>query len=359
MPLNLIPTSPSKALAIIAACHEQGETVMLHGHRGVGKSSIVKQHAEQIHGELWTLMLPQIEFYDIRGLTALDMERNLTRWLPPEFLPRTPGPGVLFLDELTAADHRTQKAGYQLLLDRRVGAYRVPDGWLVAAAGNTGADGALVNAMDAPAADRMVHVLVTATIQDWIAWAQGAGISQEIIAYLHSRPDHLDGTEEQVAGDKLLGPSPRGWARVDKFLKTMRDRHLLELTVTGIVGEGVAASFLMVLDQLRTQASIEEICTSSRTRRRELLPTTLVGLYNLCYGLAAWATGAQPLGQALEVVASLKELTSETIPAAEIQTLAMELLLAKAESLKLLPHIIRTPMYREYRAQRQALGLAS
>ena len=56
---------------------------------------------------------------------------------PPEFLPGPEQPaGILFLDELTAADQRLQISAYSLILDRRVGHYRLPDGWQVVAAGN-------------------------------------------------------------------------------------------------------------------------------------------------------------------------------------------------------------------------------
>jgi MoxR-like ATPase len=66
--------------------------------------------------------------------------------VPPKFLP-TSGEGILFLDfldELTSAPQMTQAGCYQLVLDRKLGEYRLPDGWVVIAAGN-------------PASERGVH----------------------------------------------------------------------------------------------------------------------------------------------------------------------------------------------------------
>jgi MoxR-like ATPase len=40
----------------------------------------------------------------------------------------------LFLDELTSAPQMTQAGCYQLVLDRSLGEYRLPDGWVVIAA---------------------------------------------------------------------------------------------------------------------------------------------------------------------------------------------------------------------------------
>jgi hypothetical protein len=50
--------------------------------------------------------------------------------VPPKFLPTT-GKRILFLDELTAAPQMTQAGCYQLVLDRKLGEYVLPDGWVV------------------------------------------------------------------------------------------------------------------------------------------------------------------------------------------------------------------------------------
>lgn len=58
-------------------------------------------------------------------------------WCPPSFLPKkSDKPGILFLDEINAAPPLVQAALYQLILDRRVGEYELPEGWRIIAAGN-------------------------------------------------------------------------------------------------------------------------------------------------------------------------------------------------------------------------------
>ena len=73
---------------------------------------------------------------DLRGLPRISSDR--AEWVPPKFLP-TSGEGILFLDELTSAPQMTQAGCCQLVLDRKL-----PDGWVVIAAGN-------------PASERGVH----------------------------------------------------------------------------------------------------------------------------------------------------------------------------------------------------------
>ena len=83
------------------------------------------------------LRLTTIEPVDIRGAIYADETLAKTVWFPPEFLPSPDQhDGILFLDELTAADQRLQISAYSLILDRRVGNYQLPDGWQVVAAGN-------------------------------------------------------------------------------------------------------------------------------------------------------------------------------------------------------------------------------
>jgi hypothetical protein len=77
----------------------------------------------------------------LRGLPVAD--NGISKWYPPEFLPRN-DKGILFLDEIDMAPPAMQGVAQQLILDRRVGSYTVPDGWYVWAAGNRKEDRASV-----------------------------------------------------------------------------------------------------------------------------------------------------------------------------------------------------------------------
>src|SRR5471030_946812 len=121
-----------------------GERVPLHiwGACGVGKSQIVSQVAGDLGYDFLDVRAVQLDPVDLRGLPWIAPGQK-TEWAPPKFLP-TEGRGILFLDELTAAPQMTQAGCYQLVLDRKLGEYHLPDGWVVIAAGN-------------PASERGVH----------------------------------------------------------------------------------------------------------------------------------------------------------------------------------------------------------
>ena len=135
--------------------HQIQISAMLWGPPGVGKSSIVAQTARRNGLDFVDVRLSQLAPTDLRGLPV--PENGVSRWYPPEFLP-TSGTGILFLDELNMAPPALQGIAQQLILDRRVGSYAVPDGWFVWAAGNRKEDRAAVFDMPAPLANRFLHL---------------------------------------------------------------------------------------------------------------------------------------------------------------------------------------------------------
>jgi MoxR-like ATPase len=132
-------------------------STMIWGPPGIGKSSIVAQTATEHGIDFVDVRLSQLAPTDLRGLPVA--EDGISKWYPPEFLPRG-GKGILFLDELNMAPPAMQGVAQQLILDRKVGSYTVPDGWYVWAAGNRKEDRAAVFDMPSPLANRFLHLQV-------------------------------------------------------------------------------------------------------------------------------------------------------------------------------------------------------
>jgi MoxR-like ATPase len=114
------------------------------GAAGIGKSDLIKLVAEKRGLSLCDLRVALYDPVDLRGLPRF--EEDKTVWQAPAVLPRD-GKGILFLDDLTTAPQMIQ-ACYQLVLDRKLGEYTLPDGWVVVAAGN-------------PASERGVHFAIS------------------------------------------------------------------------------------------------------------------------------------------------------------------------------------------------------
>lgn len=328
---------------------------MLWGPRGVGKSSVVRQVAAHFGVPLVDLRLTTIEPVDIRGAIYVDDKQAKTVWFPPEFLPGEDEPdGILFLDELTAADQRLQISAYSLILDRRVGHYRLPDGWQVIAAGNASFHGAVSHDMGTALADRMFHFNVQTVIDAFLAHAMEHGFAPEVMAYLRVRPDKLDDTQAQLANDHLVGASPRGWEDISNLLKSPMSEQVKRLFVQGRIGAANAAEFFGVLKEIQAGVDVLRLLNAEPgAETAALLPATLDALYGMIYGLLAASSDATTLARALEIVEQLPDSRGRSVlPIRESQTLAMELLLERALSQGLEGTVLASPAYARYAEQR-------
>lgn len=225
--------------------------IMLWGAMGVGKSQAVKQVADDLGWDFIDLRLSLLNPVDLRGLPIPDKEEHRVAWFPPEFLPngKHDKHGILFLDEINLAPQSVMSAGYQLILDRRLGEYKLPSGWFIVGAGNRAEDKAGVTKFPAPLANRFLHLEIKVDDEEWRRWAIQNGIDEHILAFLGKFPQHLFQTPK--AGEKSF-PTPRSWEGASNLLA-------LGLPIDPAIGTGVASefnAFLKVYDKLPDLAKI-------------------------------------------------------------------------------------------------------
>lgn len=335
--INTLACTPSEAISTIKALWSLKFSIMLWGPPGCGKSELVAELAREQEAELRDVRLSQKVASDIGGLPALDHTTRSTVFYLPDFLPKENHRGILFLDELPGADEQTRIAAYGLILERRIGAWTMPDEWRIIAAGNRLEDGAISCDFGSAMNDRLVHIVVEPTPQDWLTWALGNGICREVMAFIQVRPDLLMGGSNMRRADYAIAPSPRSWARVSQVYKTVGGSRVRQIAVAGIVGDATAHEFLTVASELAHMASVEKILETPRRELHRVIPTTINGLYGMAYALAASVSDGM-LEAIIEVVDALDELRGsehDRLPMADIQTLAGSIVLERALKLKL------------------------
>ena len=365
-PMNIPPISIAAAKAALMEQFSQPvlrqRATMLWGTRGVGKSSIVRQVAAHHGVPLVDLRLTTIEPVDIRGAIYADDVQGKTVWFPPEFLPGPEQPaGILFLDELTAADQRLQISAYSLILDRKVGHYQLPAGWLVVAAGNASFHGAVSHDMGTALADRLFHFNVQSTIEAFLAYAVQQQLAPEVMAYLKVRPDKLDDTAAQLAADHLVGSSPRGWEDVSNVLKAELERQTHGATsCRAASARPTRPSFLACCVNCRPAPTCCR-CWPPRpvTPRWRCCPPRWTA--STACSTACWppAPRQRTLARALDIIEALPQHRAGAaagLPLREAQTLAMELLFQKALETGLEATVMDSAAYRRYSERRAAEG---
>jgi hypothetical protein len=237
----MTPLSAQRSLAHLC---KRKVPVFLWGPPGIGKSSIVAQIARTRGIGYIDLRLSLLDPTDLRGIPFFDTKSDNAVWASPSFLPDGSEPeGILFLDELNTAAPMVQASAYQLILDRKIGEYTLPDGWSIVAAGNRESDRGVVFRMASPLANRFVHLEMEASVEDWKKWAVGAGINPSIIAFISYRPDALFafGTG---GDDSRSFATPRTWEYVNEIIASEPEPDLIMPLVAGAIGEELAAAFL-------------------------------------------------------------------------------------------------------------------
>lgn len=220
-------------------------STMIWGPPGIGKSSIVAQTAQAHRLDFIDLRLSQLAPTDLRGLPVA--ENNVSRWYPPEFLPRG-GQGILFLDEINMAPPVMQGMAQQLILDRRVGSYGVPDGWFIWAAGNRKEDRAAVFDMPAPLANRFLHLEVEPDFDSFKAYALQSEMHEQVLAFLSFRTSLL----HKIDPLQPAWPSPRSWEMASRL-------HRVALSIAPVVGMAAAAEFNAFVELYRALPDLEQI----------------------------------------------------------------------------------------------------
>lgn len=232
---------------------------MLWGAPGVGKSQLIKHIADKHQVRLIDIRLSQMEPSDLRGIPF--RRDDQVEWAVPQMLPHAElhgERGILFLDEITSAPPSVSAAAYQLILDRKLGEYQVPDGWAIFAAGNRQGDRGVSYVMPAPLANRFSHFEFDLNLDDWVKWAFDNSIDERIIAFLRFRPDLLFNFDAEK--NPTTFPTPRSWEFADRALKKFESQpDVLGATVEACVGSAASlevCAFIKSIDRLPDLQSI-------------------------------------------------------------------------------------------------------
>jgi hypothetical protein len=232
----------------ILTCFKKQRPLFLWGPPGIGKSELVAGITDELGGLMIDLRLSQMDTTDLRGIPFYNKEKGVMDWAPPIDLPDDETAAqypivVLFLDEMNSAAPAVQAAAYQLVLNRRVGKYRLPDNVVMVAAGNRESDKGVTFRMPMPLANRFVHLELRVDHQSWETWATANKIHKDVVGYVGFAKQDLFEFDARSASRAFA--SPRTWSFVSQFCEDHdgTDAELTDL-IAGTVGEGIAIKFM-------------------------------------------------------------------------------------------------------------------
>ena len=248
--------------------HNIKHSVLGLGAPGVGKSQLVRQIGEKYGYKVIDIRLAQMSEVEIGGLIYPNESRTKTVWLSPEILPDEARDGektILLLDEITSCTKRVQVAAYQLILDRRIGQYRLPEGTFVVALGNREDDEGVYIQLAGPLADRFEIHEIDPDFEDWKNdYALKNGVHPFVIEYLTFKPAALHTQKQET--DSMVFATPRSWVRVSDILKIDSDvtKPVIRHKIEGNVGAAEGMQFIEFCKKRRTVVTADAFLAGAK-----------------------------------------------------------------------------------------------
>lgn len=293
-PVTVTPSTLKDELRI---CIAAKRPALVWGEPGIGKSQIVRQLADELYADdypthasmagtmngatpPWFLdmRLSQYSDVDLRGVPSV--ENGRTVWNVPAEFPHD-GRGIWFCDEINRALTSVQNAAMQLVLDRRIGSYVVPNGWALIAAANR--DGGGVQRINEALRYRFAHFNLVVDANDWYNWAISNGIHPMVGAFAGKfRPDLL----HQSLKDSDSAPNPRAWEFVSQLITDELPYRVLMPLLEGVIGHGATVEFLAFWELYTNLPNMTEIRTHPSTAA---IPADIAARYAVASALAVTA----------------------------------------------------------------------
>lgn len=278
------------AIVLLEILTDAGDTVMLHGAPGIGKTEGVHQlgaKKKAMHPTKYGAR-PVIEFHaalretvDLRGIPVPDTKTGTTRWLIPDELPnaeRDGECGFLFLDEVNQASPQMQAVLGGLVLDGAVGDYRLPKGWRIICAGNRLSDRASAQRMPTQMRNKMAHLYITPDVNAFATWANANGVAPELVAFVRLRRN--DVLHIMPKGEENAYPTPRSLTKAAKYVNAPKE-HRMRLFAS-LIGDAVAAELDGFIELYRSLGSLDDIVADPDNAP---VPTESSTRFAVCTGL--------------------------------------------------------------------------
>jgi hypothetical protein len=230
---------PKELKEAIKLCYAARRPFIIWSPPGCGKSQITYQATNELGIDIEERRTADQDPTDL-GFPKIDGNRHM--FTTPDFLPTDPqSKGLLFLDEFPQAIPAVKNTWSELILDRRLRDYRLPDGWSIGAAGNRDGDDCATFRLPKHIANRFVHLNLDIDNDQWIEHALTNDFHMDVVFFIKHRPELLYRFDPK-ADDKAF-PSPRSWEFISDLIK-QQPQNGIELDIeAGTVGEGAATEF--------------------------------------------------------------------------------------------------------------------
>lgn len=280
------------ALSCVELVIESDAVPLLIGDSGIGKTALINKIGRKNHYHIINIDgnmlkegeiggLPTIENYivNING-EEVNMKRTVyavhvkLQEIQQVLLEKPQKTILLFIDEINRCEHSVQQELMNIILNREINGYSLPDQVKVVAAMNppskyekySQSEYQVVD-MDPAQENRFVWIDMEIDVKNWISWGMEGeikNIHEDILNFISSFPDYL----HTPKSTEMIKATPRSWQRVsDSYMIYLKKKNeiperIFYNVVKGNIGPTIAGEFISFLkNNKRSLIKLEEIFT--------------------------------------------------------------------------------------------------
>lgn len=289
MGLPVVKMSIAKEIIKMTFEENEKRPVFLLGKGGIGKSEVIATLANELGVGYIDIRLLLYTETDIKGIPYPDNDKKFTVWLQNDILPRVEKHGergILVFDEITSAMKSVRTAIYQLLNERKLGEYELPDGWMVVCLGNGEEDGGDYNGLEGNFANRCSIYRVEPDVESFKEYCVATGINNLVVSYLNWCGSDLHTYDDDNSSeDSLLFASPRSWKAVSDILN--RNNSLIDditkLRIKSNIGTVVGEKFTTFCSFINNAVDVDSILNGTT----DIIPKDREAIYLTVQNIAS------------------------------------------------------------------------
>lgn len=170
--------------------------ICIWGAHGIGKTELVQAIAKELNCDFCYIAPAQFEeMGDLVGMPKIvesDANDWVSRFMPPEWVPRSAGPGILLIDDVNRADDRILRGIMQLLQNHELISWKLPPRWQIILTANPDGGDYSVTPLDDAMLTRMLHITLIFEVKNWARWAEREGIDSRGINFVLAYPELIN-----------------------------------------------------------------------------------------------------------------------------------------------------------------------
>ncbi len=215
--------------------------VVLMGPPGIGKTQVMQQVAKECgvlllsytithHTRQSAVGLPFIKEKEFDGKAYSITEYTMSEIIAGLYQKMEESgrrEGILFIDEINCVSETLAPAMLAFLQCKTFGNQAVPEGWVIAAAGNPVEYNKSVREFDMVTLDRVRMISIEADDKIWKEYARNQDIHGALLSYLEIRPNNFYRAQADVDGMQYV--TARGW---EDFSYLLRSYEKMQLPVS-------------------------------------------------------------------------------------------------------------------------------